>query len=228
MADHQNDNPLEFSDAEDRALWDELGQLPREAPPRTLRRDFYRRLRREEHRTGLSSLFAWLKPALPAVATLVIGLLVGLQWPRATGPSPDIESLQAQVQALSQTVALALLRDESASERLRGVTIASNLGEDDHMTSALLRTAERDPVASVRNAAIEALGPRLNEPEVATEIMRLLKETDSVLVQAALAELIMAWGDEEKLQRLVNAAEAGELLPEVTDFVMTRIRRNTA
>lgn len=226
---HPRGVPCEAADGTDEKLWEALGRVPRESPPRSLRRNFYRRLREREQRPPLPERIAgWLRPAAPAAATLLLGLLLGLHWPQQQGRSgPELEALRTQVTRLNQTVALALLRDDSASERLRGVTIAANLsGDDGRLTRALLDTARRDPVSSVRNAAIDALGPQLADPEIGAEILRLLRDTESVLVQAALAELIMTWGDETKLQELVDAAAAGALQPEVATIVMSRIRRN--
>lgn len=225
---HPNDHyrpgiDFDAEDTRESQLWDELGRIPVQAPPPSLRRSFFQRLDRSKSRRG------WLRPlqlAAPAFATLVLGLLLGINW---RGSDPRIEAMEQQLTELNQTVALALLRDDSASQRLRGVTLAASLQEArPELASALLQTAAADSSASVRNAAVQALGPRLSEPRIAAALQELLVDTSSVLVQLTIAEMILRWGSDSQIQSLLDAGEAGSLNPEVQRFVLERVRRVVA
>lgn len=217
--------PFEPEDATEQALWAQLAELPREVPPPHVRRRFHARLERHQQRWNW---LLQLRPALPAMAALLVGVLIGLGFD-GRDTDPRIDQLQQQLTALNQTVALALLDDGSASERLRGVTLAAGLQDSSPaLATALLHTAGADRSATVRNAAIEALGPRLGDPRVAAELQRLLLDTPSVLVQTTIAEVILRFGSDVQIQQLIDAAEAGELDADVQRYVAERVRRVTA
>lgn len=230
MADHNTypeGVPYTPESEDEERLWQDLAALEAEQPPASLRRSFYQRLRRMDAPSWFERLTQSLRFAAPATAVLLLGILIGTQLPR--GPGADVEALNAQVASLNQTVALMLMQDSSASERLRGVSLASQLqAENGRLVSALLATAAGDPVSGVRNAAVEALGPHLDDPKVSSEIQRMLVDTDSVLVQTALAELLMRWGDDDQIMRLIEAAEQDQLMPEVSRYVLDRVRRISA
>ncbi|MEM9301559.1 MAG: hypothetical protein AAGE01_05580 [Pseudomonadota bacterium] len=230
------DQPIDIGKEmpENEALWAELGETPRSEAPASLRRDFYRRLRERSERSTRWAWLEWLRPLAPAAIALVIGIGIGRVdfGPETTADAPvvaaEIASLRGEVTALSRQFALARLKDDNASTRLDGIAqLASLAVEDDEIAGGLLEAATSDPVASVRGAALDALGPRLRDPTVGRRIADLLLETPSVLVQLSVADLIMRWGDDNMIEDLVDAAETRQLYPDVSRFVLERVRRKT-
>jgi hypothetical protein len=220
----EGDDPIE------QQLWDDLGQLPEHQPSERLRREFYQRL--SEAAKPRFDWWSWLRhPAVPAFAMLIIGLAVGMQINPAGEPVAErqLSELQAQVSALNITVALNLMQKDAAGDRLKGIDLAATLpGDDPRLTDALLTRVSQDSSQSVRTAAVDALGSRLQTPGVAEEIQRMMLGAESPLVQLALAELVMRWGKGEQQRQVIQAAEAGELLPEVSEYLLTRIERISA
>ena len=228
---------LETTDDFEKQLFDELASIPQRQPSERLRRAFYRRLSQAEaprvqtREAGPGWIDWLLKPMLPALATLVIGLYVGAQLGSGNGNEGEtqLESLRAEVDTLNATVALSLMQKHSASDRLKGVDVASTMASaNPDITQALLQRAAHDSSRSVRSAAIGALGPQLRDPGVADEVQRLMLDSTSPLVQLALVELVMRWGDNEQLRNLVEAAEAGRLLPDVQQYVIQKVQRMRA
>ena len=228
---------LETDDDFENQLFDQLADIPQRQPSERLRRSFYRRLSQAEAprarlREVPAGWFNWLlKPMLPALATLVIGLYIGAQL--GTGSieqgESQIDLLRSEVATLNATVALSLLQKDSASDRLKGIDVAATMvGADPDITDALLYRAANDSSGSVRSAAISALGPQLVDPGVSTEVQRLMLDSKSPLVQLAFAELLMRWGDNDQLKSLVEAAETGRLLPDVQQYVIEKVRRMSA
>ncbi len=150
------------------SLWKSLALIPSESkdfePGVNLRSRFYETL--GAYRQGLESapkrgwrerVFA-LWPRQPAwqmglsFALLVIGLGVGYQMHPAKGagvqeqPAADQEvaQLRGEVNSMRQMVALSLMQQQSAGERLRGVSYAYQApSSDTEVLSALLTTVNR-------------------------------------------------------------------------------------
>ncbi len=230
---------LETEEQLEHELFDQLGSLPELQPSKRLRRTFYRRLGQveTEHDQQRAKKHGWLEwlaqPLLPAMATLIVGLFVGLlignQLGVSTRDEGRIESLRAEVATLNATVALSLMQKQSAGERLRGVDVAIPMISDSpRITQALLQRAASDSNRSVRSAAIGALGPQLRDPGVASEVQRMMLESSSPQVQLAFAELVMRWGDSQQLRALVKAAEDGRLLADVERYVIEKVKRMSA
>ncbi len=230
---------LETEDRLEHELFDQLGSIPERQPSKRLRRIFYRRLgeaetAQDQRRANRPGWLDWLaQPLLPALATLVVGLGVGLlignQLGVSAGNEGRIETLRAEVATLNATVALSLLQKQSAGERLRGVDAATTMiSTNPLITQALLQRAANDSSRSVRSAAIGALGPQLTDPGVAAEVQRLMLESNSPQVQLAFAELVMGWGNSKQLRALVEAAEDGRLLPVVQQYVLEKVQRMSA
>jgi hypothetical protein len=228
---------LETEDEFERQLFDELASIPQRQPSERLRRSFYRRLNQAEaprarYGDTRPGWFDWLlKPMVPALATLVIGLYIGAQLGNGSEDQGEqqIDLLRSEVATLNATVALSLLQKDSASDRLKGIDVATTMASGNpDITDALLYRAANDSSRSVRSAAISALGPQLADTSVANEVQRLMLDSKSPLVQLAFVELLMRWGDNDQLRNLVEAAETGRLLPDVQEYVMEKVRRMSA
>jgi hypothetical protein len=223
--------PFESDDAGEQRLWSDLGQLPQAAPSQRLRRRFYdeldeadRRLHRRRRWLGLVSA-----PGLAAaMGCLFVGVIVGLllRSPPATNQA-QLAQLQQQVAILNRNLVLDRLENDSASKRLLGVIEASDLAEHDpEVRRALLERAVDDRVHSVRSAAIDAIGPRVGTPAVGDELMASLENAESPLVQLALADLVLRYGNPKQMEQLLRLVERGALHPDVAQHVKSSVSRN--
>lgn len=223
--------PFESEDAGEQKLWRELQDLPQEAPSQQLRRRFYDELERADgrmhrRRRWLSLLSA---PALAAaVGCVFVGLVVGLllRSPQAQDHA-ELAQLQEQVTMLNRNLVLDRLDNDSASKRLLGVIEASDLAaHDPEVMRALLERAVDDRVHAVRTAAIDAIGPRVGTPAVGDELMASLQSAQSPLVQLALADLVIRYGNPNQLEQLLKLSEQGRLHPDVAQHVKSSVSRN--
>ena len=78
----------------------------------------------------------------------------------------------------------------------------------------------------MRSAAIDAIGPRLGTPAVGDELMASLEKAESPLVQLALADMVLRYGNPQQLQQLRRLSERGELHPDVAKHVKQSVSRN--
>ncbi len=216
-----------------RRLWDALDRLPEEQPGPALRQRFYHMLDQEAERArpsrGWRAIVAALLPrpvrlgvawALPA---LVLGVLLGTRVP-GTERTHEMTELRQEVRSLSRMVTLSLLQQESASERLKGVSYGRSAGPtDERVLAALLAAVAEDPNVNVRLAAIDALGTVVERPRVQKTLVDSLPRQDSPMVQIALVDLLVeAPGARPLLSRV---ADDPEIDPTVRDYLRRRLER---
>src|SRR2546423_13362621 len=112
------------------AIWQKLGDIPDESPGPSMRLRFEATLEqfRNQKRPGLAGwLDQWWprKPILQfalSMTCLVFGLLLGHALTVDLGSNTrEMTRLQSEVRSTRQLVALTLLQQQSASERLKGV-----------------------------------------------------------------------------------------------------------
>jgi hypothetical protein len=198
--------------------------------------------RRALDRLG-GGLESWLERWLPrrplaqaglAAATLALGVLIGSGhgtglWPgsgRAAGPAAQIGELRDEVRSLSRLVTLSLLKQDSASERLRGVSFGRQAGgADDRVLQALLDTLRHDPDVNVRLAAVDALAPALGRPAVRDQMLQEVARQASPMVQIALIDLLLGRDRAGSERRLVELAASPSLDGTVRGYLRSRLRR---
>lgn len=183
-------------------LWKGLALLPGTMPsPRAeLRERFYESLTAYKH--GMASAkpswkekFAAFWPAV-ALAALAMGVGIGyLARPSGVASNnsgPEVAQLRGEVNSMRQMVALSLMQQQSAGERLRGVSWAYRAEPSDtEVLSALLSTVNNDASVNVRIAAVDALHAFGSSPVTRTAIVQSIPKQTSPLVQIALIDLLV-------------------------------------
>lgn len=226
---------FDSDDPNEQRLWSELEDLPRAAPSADLRRAFYRELERTtvtrwperiQRWFGVSGTRGWLTAAVCAL----VGLGLGQTFNGSADPQPArLAALEENVALLNRELILDRLQDAVAGQRLRGIIDAQSLVRDDlEIARALLIRATEDRVQSLRSAAIDALGPSLDSATVGGELMDLLENAESPLVQLALVDLVLRNGNAAQLQYLLQLADSEKLHPDLIRHVRNSLGREIA
>lgn len=221
-------------------LWKQLGLVPTSdptmEPSKDLRSRFYQALTAfkqglaEGRRPGLverlnDALRQWW-PSRPViqlaatVAALVIGLGVGFSLrsgrPEKPPENTQVAQLREEVNNMRQLVALSLLQQQSASDRLRGVSWAYRVEQSDtEVLSALLHTANHDQNVNVRLAAIDALRNFSESPVTRTGLIQSLAKQDSPLVEIALIDTLVDLREPSAAPALESMSRNAAVNPEV-------------
>jgi hypothetical protein len=188
----------------------------------------------------------WLERLLPrrplaqaglTAATLAIGFVLGAGGVAGiggggavrgigTGVGSEIGSLRQEVRSLSQLVTLSLLKQDSASERLRGVSFGRQAGGgDERVLAALLDTLARDPDVNVRLAAVDALAPTVGRPMVRDQLLQQMSRQASPMVQIALIDVLLAHDRVGSRPRLLELAASPGLDPTVREYLHSRLHQ---
>ena len=186
-------------------LWTKLGTIPAAEPGPELRARFQVML--EAYRHGLDqapsrsfrqSMNEWL-------VLLVVGVAAGwrLRPEPVVQPNGEITELRGELRQMRQMVALSLMQQQSASERLKGVNWSYQLQQPDReVLTALLDTLMHDPNVNVRLAAIDALRQFGGQPVVRSGVVEALGRQDSPMVQVALIDLVVDLKEKESVDTL--------------------------
>ena len=194
-----------------RDLWGTLSLVPEEDPSVRMRMRFYDSLRawgREESgRRHVPAL--WQHPAFQAVAAaLILAIGIGAGYfgrgreasHEVSQDSSEISQLRGEVYNMRQLVALSLLQQQNASDRLRGVSYAYRVEQGDpQVLSALLTTVNHDPNVNVRLAAVDALRNFSASPTARQGLEQALHAQDAPLVQISILDQIVEMRDKSAL-----------------------------
>jgi hypothetical protein len=223
---------------EEAALWKKLTLVPEEQPSPALQSRFKamletyqegrwekRGLAKEECKQSTPMLWGlgnWRQMPFAGVAWacvfLICGFLIGRNMER--GPSTEdrlqMARLQDEVSGMRQMVALSLMQQQSASQRLEGVSWSTRLQQPDpQILSALLHTLRSDPSVDVRLASLDALGRYAGQPEVRRELVNSLEGKQSPLVQVALIDLLVDLHDRNAVPQLKQFQQDPKVDPTV-------------
>jgi hypothetical protein len=147
---------------------------------------------------------------------MIIGLISGYSLRGGNRNDHEIAQLREEVRGLSNLLTVSLLQQESASERLKGVSWSHRFdGRDPDISAALINTMKHDPNVNVRLAALDALSQDMASPKVRHEIIHALPGQPSPLMQMALVNVLVQINDRESRDVLREAMSRPGLHPDV-------------
>jgi hypothetical protein len=127
-----------------------------------------------------------------AAAVLVLGVGIGRQTMPPPAVDPQLAMLRDELRDMRQMVTLSLLQQQSASERLKGVSFTTQMEQPgSEVTAALLDTLMHDPNVNVRLSTIDALKRFAARDSVRRGVIDSLPRQTSPLVQIALIDFVV-------------------------------------
>jgi hypothetical protein len=208
-----------------KTFWMRLGAIPEEAPSAAARgrfeallSDYKTAVRRGRWETWWSNWWPQ-RPAAQmacAMATLVVGLLAGHALTVDVQRTREVSRLQDEVTSTRQLVALSLMHQDSASDRLKGVDWSGRIARPEpQVVNALLETVNYDDTVDVRLAAVDALRRLSTESTVRSQLASALSRQDSPLVQIALIDALADSRTPEVLSAIQRLAALPSINPAV-------------
>ncbi len=212
-------------------LWQRLSSIPAEEPGPRVRARFYAML--EGYQQGLgrareipvqkTSLTDWLggwfaRPLAlqfgAAALILAAGFLAGYVVRSSRNGHEELASLRDEVHDMRRMVSISLLKQQSATDRLAGVSWSNQVSQPDpEFLATLVHTLDFDPNVDVRLAAVDALSRFSGDPAVRRDLVKSLPRQDSPLVQISLIDLLVQLHDRQSidvLRQLSNDASQNQ------------------
>jgi hypothetical protein len=216
----------------DAELWEKLAALPQQQPSPASRQRFDHMLNAyQEGRWEKSSLArergswfgAWIRssfapPLASALAAclLLVGFVAGEHFSARPSNDQQLSSVQAELTSMRQLVALSMLEQQSASQRLQGVNYSTQIEQPDpEIASALLHVLRFDNSVDVRLAALDALRRYKGDPQVRSGLLTALADQQSPLVQIALIDLFVEMRESNAKDRLRHIEQDSKMNPTV-------------
>ena len=133
---------------------------------------------------------------LAAAAVLLVGIALGRfvvpDTRRPADSSSEIAAMRSEMRELREMVSLSLMQQQSASDRLKGVTWTGQLDRPSgEVVAALLDALMHDPNVNVRLATIDALERFASRDDVRSAAIEAVSRQMSPLVQIALIDFIV-------------------------------------
>jgi hypothetical protein len=191
---------------------------------------FYHMLRgmkKEGKGFSWSSFFSWpeLAPKLAfASVTLLIGFFVGYLFVPSPQSNKEVAVLSQEISDLKEMMMFSLLEKESATDRLKAVSLTSEMSASDKVTTALIKTLNSDDNINVRLAALDALKPYASNSTVREELVRSIANQESPLVQVALADLMVALQEKSSVKELQKILKSDKTPKEVKKRIEESIK----
>ncbi|MBN1272424.1 MAG: HEAT repeat domain-containing protein [Candidatus Aminicenantes bacterium] len=216
------------------ATWTRLGVLDEEQPSRDMRTKFYAMLetykkeaeqkKTEEPRRSFGEWLSLWWPKRPAAqfalsATfLLVGLIGGFFIQSGSFQAQTAARLNEEIQSMRRTLAVSLMNQPSASERIKGINTSYDLEKPGAETiEMLLQTLNSDPNINVRLAAVDALYLFYNQPGVRDGLMNSLAQQTSPLVQVSLIDLLVDIRERKAVDAFRRLINKEELIPAVKE-----------
>ena len=173
-------------------------------------------------RGRLATLFAsqsrpHLLRAAAACALLVIGVLIGRytvplpsgsERTRPAETSAEIVAMRGELRDLREMITLSLMQQQSASNRLKGVSWSGQIDRPStEVVAALLDTLTHDPNVNVRLATIDALERFASQDVVRRGTIQAVDRQVSPLVQIALIDFMVKVNERESIGTLRRLSE---------------------
>jgi anti-sigma factor RsiW len=225
------------------SVWEKLAALPEGQPGTGL--DGRVKATIEAYQEGIKhgafatarrqTLVGWLgslwpkQPALQfamAILFFVLGFFIGPRIARtqrdnagtSTSNQPGVAQLREEIASTKQLVALSLLQQPSASERLRGVEWASGLNDpNEQVLASLLRVLELDSNINVRLAVVDTLQQFVQNPRVRTGLIQALARPQSPLVQIDLIHVMVRLKEKDSVVVLKALLQDADINPTVRE-----------
>ncbi|MEQ9441989.1 MAG: HEAT repeat domain-containing protein [Cyclobacteriaceae bacterium] len=223
----QDDIPVDLWP--DRDHFQAFANLQTEEPDEAIGYDrFFQKIEAQEHvaQERETRWKLWGGRIAASVALALAGFMGGI-WYGQEATTTEVAALREEFQDMRQTMLFNQMQQASASERIQAIQASHSSAKDDQTVSeALLLTLRSDPNVNVRLAAIEALGSFSDQAQMRSALARTLNEQDHPMVQIAIINQLVTWGEKEavpQLQQLVQNEAVNEVVKQQAEYGISQL-----
>lgn len=191
-------------------------------PSSKLKMEFEKALQQEIVAQKKSTKTVFFSPVVYRVAAgfvlVMAGLAVGYEINRNQERERELVELKQQVEENRRLMLAMMDNQQSASQRMVGVSVAYEMEiADDQIVRVLVKTLNEDTNSNVRLAALEALGKFSNEEVVRQSIIKSLTTQKDPVVQITLIQLLVKMKEKGVLNQLEKITKDATTIKAVKD-----------
>lgn len=211
-------------------LDEQIQKMEMAAPSLSLDDKFYTALADEKRASRKTNSFSFpslnsLFPRLAMAAVLILSGFAAGYFLQSPQQKTEVSELTKEVGDLKEMVMLSLMEKESATQRLKAVSLTSEMDQaSDKVTNALFVALNKDENVNVRLAALEALKPYVSKSAVRLKLIESIEEQASPLVQVALAELMVTMQEKRSVDQLRQLLKDERVPKEVKNKISESIK----
>ncbi len=226
-----------------RELMQAIAETPLEQPGSSIRKNFNRilqaELQGEELRPPRSSPrpagkllpLSWGRAARQIAAAcflLVVGIAIGtrISMNKDGNSSGQLNSLQDEVKDIKQTLMFSLLKQESASERIRGVNYVEEMPHPNpEVFGALIATLNHDKNVNVRLASLYSLSKFSDNAMVRDSLVSSLNRQSEPIIQIVLIHLLAERKEVKAIKPIQDILTNQNTFPEVKNIAREDLKK---
>lgn len=176
-------------------------------PSGKLKTEFEQALAKEIAAQSKPTRSIFFSPAMYRIAAglvlLMVGLGIGFWINKNQERDRELADLKKQIEDNRRMMLAMLDNQQSASQRMVGVSVAYELETaDDEIVKVLVKTMNEDTNTNVRLAAMEALSKFGHEAQVRNALIQSLAKQKDPVVQIALIQLLVKMKEEGVVKQL--------------------------
>jgi len=156
--------------------------------------------------------------AAAAILLVMAGVAIGNWINNNKQQEKELAELKQQVDENRRVMMAMLENQQSASQRMTGLSVAYEMDKpDDEIVSVLVKTMNEDPNSNVRLAAMDALGKFSNEATVRNALIQSLSTQKDPIVQIALIQLLVKMKEKGVVKQLEQMTKDASTMKAVKD-----------
>jgi hypothetical protein len=167
----------------------------------------------------------WFRIAA-AFIILALGVLIGSKWsPGSSANSSEMSTLRNEVKEMKEVLMVNLLKEESASERIKAVSYVEGMtNPDQKIISVLLTTLNNDKNVNVRLASLYSLAKFSDRQSVRDSLVESLTKQSEPIIQIVLINLLAEKKESKAVKPIQDIIRNQKTLKEVKDIAEKSLR----
>lgn len=198
-----------------------MDKAPQLIPGEALKDSFEQYLEREiAKKTEAKSvvMFPMFYRVAASIALLMIAGVAAYWIHKDQQNQAQLEEMKQILQENKRVMMAMLENDQSASQRMQGVSVAYEMSKpDDEIVNVLVKTLNYDPNTNVRLAALEALGKFSSDKDVRKALIESLTSQKDPVIQIALIQQMVKMKEKTVLKQLERMTKDNRNLKAVKD-----------
>lgn len=198
-----------------------MDKAPQLIPGEALKDSFEQYLEREITKKAEAKSVVMFPMFYRVAASIALLMIVGVAayWIHKDQQNQERIAIIEKELETSKRVMMAMLEnDQSASQRMQGVSVAYEMSKpDDEIVNVLVKTLNFDPNTNVRLAALEALGKFSSDKDVRKALIESLSTQKDPVIQIALIQQMVKMKEKTVLKQLERMTKDSKNMKAVKD-----------